>query len=164
MRGAAAVAPLVRTAVDSVATSPNTVSNVAKAGEAVGAIKGLAAGLAHGSPVSGAAIGAVTGEKIGKLSGSAVQRIALKASPLLEAAAPYVQALSTLSGAQGALDLAQMAEPKRSDIGFLGVGLNREPVAGEGAPLINAAVSYLMKQGLSKIQALEALIAAKGGR
>lgn len=37
---------------------------------------------------------------------------------------PYAQTISTVSGAQGVLDLAQMADQTRQDIGTIGVSLN----------------------------------------
>lgn len=49
-------------------------------------------------------------------------RPASPAETIAKRIAPYAQTLSTLGTVQGALDLHQMAEPNRKDIGFLGVG------------------------------------------
>ncbi len=53
---------------------------------------------------------------------AAVAPVATPVAKAISAAAPYVKAISMASGAQGVLDLAQLAEPKRKDIGFFGVG------------------------------------------
>ncbi len=115
MSGAAHAAPIAQTVVEEIATNPNVV----KTGKAAGQVAGLVKGLATGNPFT--AIGATkVGGKTGTMAAQGAQKVAGVTAALLEKAAPYTQALSTASGAQGVLDLAQMAEPGRRDIGFLG--------------------------------------------
>jgi hypothetical protein len=56
-----------------------------------------------------------------------LQSLAAPVSNAMETLAPYAQAISTVSGAQGVLDLAQMADSTRKDIGTLGIGHTLTP-------------------------------------
>ncbi len=58
--------------------------------------------------------------------------------------APYGQTLSTLGIVQGALDLHQMAEPNRKDIGFMGIGTGTPDP--EHPALLNMIVSKLRQR------------------
>lgn len=51
-----------------------------------------------------------------------MQAMAKPVASALEKVAPYAEKVAAIAGPQGVLDLAQMAEPNRKDIGFLGVG------------------------------------------
>ena len=99
------------------ATSPN----VPKYGSILGQLVGGIEGLRHEGPM-GAAAGVWAGGKAGWFSGKLAQRLGAPVAAVMDKVAPYAQTLSTLGAGQGALDLAQMAEPNRSDIGVLGVG------------------------------------------
>jgi hypothetical protein len=55
-------------------------------------------------------------------------------------------ALSAVSGVQGALDLAQIAEPKRTDIGFLGMSANGGPIDSAHPPLMNEAIAKIAER------------------
>lgn len=135
MRGAAAVAPAIERGVVNFATSPNVPKMAAKAGRIIGgaapviggAVKMGPAGAAIGA--AGAAQGAWAGGKAGWFTGKLAQNLLMPVARAAEVLAPYAQALSTLSGAQGVLDLAQMAEPNRKDIGFFGVGKTQDKAA-----------------------------------
>lgn len=117
LAAAGAAVPIAAHAAMEVATSPNA----AKAGSAIGQIIGGVDGALKAGPM-GAAGGAWTGGKAGWFTGKLAQKLAAPIAGVAEKIAPYAQTLSTLSGAQGIADLAQMAEPNRKDIGFLGIG------------------------------------------
>lgn len=112
--------PAAATGVMELATNPAVPQMAATAGRVAGAI----APIAKFGPVGvvGAAKGAWAGGKAGYFTGKLAQAAAGPVAGALEKIAPYAQTLSTLSGAQGVGDLAQMAEPERRDIGTLGVG------------------------------------------
>lgn len=111
-----AAVPGVRQIVEEVATHPGIVSGATRAGHTAGGL----GGILKAGPL-GMDAGARYGGKVGHVAGTAAQRTAGVVARGLEKAAPYAQSLSTLAGAQGVLDLAQMAEPGRRDIGVLGV-------------------------------------------
>lgn len=116
LQGVRASVPAVQRTIEEVATHPA----VTDAGQGLGKLLGGIVGL------KGGYLGMKTGETVGSATGrgaaALAQRGAGSAVPLLERLAPYAQTLSTASGAQSLLDLAQMAEPNRRDIGVLGVG------------------------------------------
>lgn len=107
--------PAARTALLEVATNPN----VPKVGSVIGQVVGGVQGAIR-SPLD-AAGGAWAGGKAGWFTGKLAQKLATPLAAAAEKVAPYAQTLSTLAGAQGVNDLAQMAEPNRKDIGFLGL-------------------------------------------
>ena len=121
-KGATVALPAVKTALEEVATNPSLVSTGKKVGQAIGGV----AGVVKAGPLgvdAGARIGGRLGASTAKIAqGVAAPIVKAADSGVLQRLAPYGQTLSTLSGAQGVLDLAQMAEPDRTDIGFLGVG------------------------------------------
>lgn len=112
-----AAIPAVANGLMELATNPG----VAKAGSLVGQLVGGVEGAMHGGPM-GAAGGVWTGGKAGWFTSKLMQRLASPAASVAEKVAPYAPTLMSIGGAQGALDLAQMAEPNRRDIGFLGIG------------------------------------------
>lgn len=101
-------------------------------GASVGGLGGAALGLA------GARQGAWAGGGSGWFLGKVAQGVARPLAGALEAAAPVAQMVGRLAGPQGLGDLAQMAEPERQDIGFLGMGKSVD-VPGAHPPLLNAA-------------------------
>ncbi len=124
---ARAIPPAANAAME-VATNPNVPRAMATAGRVIGGIAPAVGGAAEAGPV-GAAIGlaaaskgAWAGGKTGYFSGKLLQNVTAPVARALTAIEPYLQTVSTLSGAQGVNDLAQMAEPTRQDIGMLGVG------------------------------------------
>lgn len=110
------------------ATNPNVPKVAAAIGRATGGVAPIIGGASAGGPVGAlagvgaTAKGAWAGGKAGYYTGKIAQGVASPVAGALERLAPYAQTLSTLSGAQGVLDMAQMAEPERRDIGVLGVG------------------------------------------
>lgn len=110
-----------------------------------------AAGSALGN-MAGGGVPVVSGitSKIGEFAGGLVAKGAQKAAGVgaaaMNATKPYAQTLATLSGAQGALDLAQMADPDRRDIGVLGVGPSVKSGAIPDTPkLVSMAVEDAVK-------------------
>lgn len=161
----------------SLATSRTLPATAAKVGRVIGGVAPIVAGAKTGGPVgavagiAASARGAWAGGKTGWFTGKMVQGMAAPVAKVLQDVAPYAQALSTLGGVQGGLDLAQMAEPNRKDIGFLGIGLG-DPQTPEEAkahpPLLNLAyakvaeaVKYLMDQGMKQSEAVRAVMNAK---
>lgn len=82
-----------------------------------GAVSSGPAGFAKG--LWSAPIDSWAGGKVGYFGTKMLQSAARPIGSALETVAPYAHALS---GAQGVGALAQMAEPNRRDIGFLGIG------------------------------------------
>jgi hypothetical protein len=122
MAAAGAWVPVAERVAMEVATHPNA----AKTGAAIGQVLGGVEGALKGGPL-GAAGGVWTGGKAGWFTGKLAQRMAAPVANALEKVAPYAQTLSTLGGAASVGDLAQIAEPTRRDIGFLGIGPSVEP-------------------------------------
>lgn len=135
-----------------VATSPN----VEKAAEIAGRLTGGAVGLTTTGGLKGAVIGASKGAKLGSVVSAISDRVAIPTAKLLERIAPYAQTAATLSGVQGGLDLAQMADPKREDIGLLGIGHSSNGSAELRAPASQLrAVQYLIAKGASPSDAVK---------
>ncbi len=144
MAAAARAVPATARAAMEVATNPAIPRVAAQVGRVAGGVGPVVGGAAAGGAVGALAgvgassRGAWAGGKAGWLTGKMAQGLATPVAGALEKVAPYAQALSTLSGAQGALDLAQMAEPDRRDIGFLGVGPSVQSGAIPSAPELAA--------------------------
>ncbi len=162
LAGAGAAVPIGARMAEEAATNPAVPRTMAAIGRGVGAVEGALKGgpLAIGP-------GAWAGGKGGWFSGKVLQSAAAPVSNVLEKAAPYAQMLSTASGAQGALDLAQMAEPNRKDIGFLGVGAG-DPGDPAHPALLNMllgkareGVAKLVDKGMSTEDALAAWLKGK---
>ncbi len=85
----------------------------------------------------------------------AAQNVARPVASAIESAAPVLKAVSAASGAQSALDLAQMAEPSRKDIGTLGIGKSATPA--EEDAMIVSAVHSMVQQGSTPAQAAAVL-------
>jgi hypothetical protein len=123
------------------ATSPNVVAAAEATGKVIGAVAS--------TPTSVTGLGSIPrgmagGARLGKWFAGVAQKAAAPVAKAIETVAPYAQTAATLSGAQGVLDLAQMAEPGRKDIGFLGIGQSRPDL-----DVLTAAV----KQGANPTQA-----------
>ncbi len=121
--------PFVQSAIDHLATSPTVVKTGAAIGRGIGAVTSF--------PSSVTGLGAIqrgmnAGSKAGALVTTLAQDAAAPASKALGSVTPYIAgALNTAGAAQGALDLAQMAEPNRKDIGVLGMGIGPERTQAE---------------------------------
>lgn len=129
LQTAAKAAPLTEAAMTEFATSPTapkTLSGIANGLVTTGGVvKGVMSGNASqvlAAPMEGWAAG-----KGAYWLGRNLQSVATPIAKAAEAAAPFAQTMSTLSGASGVGDLAQMVEPGRQDIGFLGVGGGIDP-------------------------------------
>ncbi len=136
------LAPLAQRGVEEVATNPG----VARMGQRLGAAAGGLGGLMKTASPLGAMGGMMAGGKLGNIAGRGLQAVAGPIAKGVGAVAPYAQTLGTLSGAQGVGDLAQMAEPTRKDIGFLGFGKTQD-VPGQKPALLNSLFSRLVKVG-----------------
>lgn len=143
--------PAAATMLEEVGTNPNLQKGMATAGRIIGSIAAPIVGAAKAGPL-GALVGvaempkaAWAGGGTGWFSAPMVQGAARAASRPLRAIAPYAQTLSTLGGAAGVGDLAQMAEPPRKDIGFLGMSNNSTPDPKDPA-LLNAIYAAVRKR------------------
>lgn len=143
MRAAGAAAGPIATGVENFATDPNAWKTWKAVGEAIGGVTGLV----KGGPV-GAAAGMWAGSKVGWRTANAAQKIATAIAPTIARIAKAAPYMNAASGAQGVLDLAQMAEPNRKDIGVMGIGSeSRTPEEKQAHPaLINALAAYIMKE------------------
>lgn len=128
MAAAGKAVPMAAQGAMELATSPAVPRVAAAVGRVAGGIAPIVGGASAGGPVGAlagvgaAAKGSWAGGKAGYFTGKLAQQVASPVARGLEAVAPYAQALSSLGGIQGGLDLAQMAEPERRDIGLMGVG------------------------------------------
>lgn len=161
MQAASKVPAAAGDALMNVATSPTFAKNAGRAANAAVTAGELVHGLATGnmnqvlaSPIAGWSAG-----KGGYWLGRGAQAIAAPVAKVATAVVPYAQAASTLSGAQGVNDLAQMAEPNRSDIGTLGVG-SSNTVAAQQASVMRAQIQALVNQGMPINEALQRVSAA----
>jgi hypothetical protein len=148
---AGAALPAAASSVLNFATSPTVPKTAATIGRVAGAVSPPLVGAYEGGPIgfiaglAGSAKGAWAGSKTGWHTGKLAQWAAKPVASALDAAAPYAQGLSTIGGAQGVNDLAQMAEPNRKDIGFLGLAPSVN-VPGAKPPLINALYEALLER------------------
>lgn len=121
---------------------PRITGRLANAATTIGALgHGIYTGNmteALAAPIAGWQAG-----KGGYFLGKAAQSVASPVAKGLATISPYAQAASTLGGAQGIGDLAQMAEPNRRDIGTFGIGPSVD-VPGAEPPVINALIEKLM--------------------
>lgn len=174
LAASAKAVPAVGNALYEFGTNPNVPKAAASVGRVLGGAAPAVGGIASGNPVAavngvlGASQGAWAGGKTGWFTGKLAQDMARPVAAALEKAAPYAQALSTASGAQGALDLAQMSDPKRQDIGFLGIGPsgaadpNHPAILNLLAMKATDAIKTLMKEAsLSVTDAVKAYRALK---
>jgi hypothetical protein len=117
--------------------------------------------------LAGAAKGAWLGGKTGWFTGKLAQSAAMPVAKVLDAVAPYAQSLATLGGAQSLLDLAQVAEPNRQDIGTLGISVGQPRSDAEKtahpallnmlAGKVQEGIQALMHYGLSREDAVKAI-------
>lgn len=128
LTGAGEVIPASATLARTFANSPNVPQIASKIGRVIGGIAPVIGGAEAGgvtgalAGVAAASKGAWAGGRTGWFTGKLLQKLASPVAGTLEAVAPYAQTLSTLGSIANVGSLAQMAEPGRKDIGFLGVG------------------------------------------
>lgn len=162
MQTLAKASPVLEHAAEIVATSPNTPKIMAK-GVRVGAGLVTAAGavgkIASGDPMGAAyAAGAISpamwaGGKTGWLAGKLLQNVTAPVANALATVAPYLQAVSTLSGAQGITELAQIAEPSRKDVSIIGHD-DRSPAERDAHPALLNLI------GMKAADAIKSLVAS----
>lgn len=148
LASAAKAVPLAAQATTAFAQSPTVAKTTGALARGLTTLGAVGHGIYSGSPseVIAAPMEGWAAGKGGYFLGKGMQSIAKPVGHFLGRMAPYAQSLSTLGGAQGVGDLAQMAEPNRKDIGVLGMELNRTPVAGEQPPLINDMIARLRQR------------------
>jgi hypothetical protein len=176
-----AAVPALQAAAVEVATNPNVPKIAAKVGRVVGGIAPIVAGAQTGGPVgalvgiTASSKGAWAGGKTGWFTGKLAQNVAAPAAKALERAVPYAQLLWKAAGPQGILDLAQMAEPNRTDIGTLGVGINQTPRSADekaaqpallnlAATKVRDLIKELTGYGLKPEEAADILLTRIGGK
>lgn len=148
----ASALPVAATAATEFATSPTVAKTGAAIGRVIGGVAPVVGGAMEGGPVgalvgvAASSKGAWAGGKTGWFTSKMLQGLSAPVANALETLAPYAQAISTVSGAQGVLDLAQMADSTRKDIGTLGMSFEpaRTQADRDAHPaLINAVVSKI---------------------
>ncbi len=159
--GAALPSAGAASAVPIGAVALNAISKSSKFPELTGAIaRGVttAASLYNGisthnpyTTFTAPGVGWIAG-KGGYFLGKDFQKIAGPISEGLKTAIPAASLATAASGVQGGLDLAQMDDPKREDIGTLGVGPT-DIKASSQAAVMGAQIKALVAQGKSQGEA-----------
>lgn len=135
-----------------IATSPTAAKSTAALARFIGGLAPIVSNPTNPMSYIAAPGAAWAAGKGGWFGGKMLQSAAMPIAKALDAAAPT---LNVASGAQGVLDLAQMADPKRTDIGFMGIGKTPQPMSVVGADgktyqpqpaLINALAAYIMRE------------------
>ena len=148
MQAAAKAVPAIATAAYDFGTSPTVAKTASSLARNATTLGGVIQGVATASPAQVLAApreGWAAGKGAYWLTQGA-QSAARPVATALETLKPYAQAISTISGAQGVLDLAQMADQTRKDIGTLGFSLDgaRSQAEKDAHPaLINAIASKI---------------------
>lgn len=110
----------------------------------IGELAGGAAGLSHGGlfgAAGGSYMGAKAGWRLSNLAQRGAQAVSNTVRPAAQAVLNAERYISPLTIAQSGLDLAQMADPTRKDIGFLGIGAGDEKIDPKNVPLINELIA-----------------------
>lgn len=152
------VAPVANAATE-LATNPAVPRAFATGGRVIGGLAPIVGGAqAAGLPggllgVGASAKGSWAGGKAGWFTGKMLQNMAAPVANGLQRLEPVAHALSPINVAQGGLDLAQIAEPTRKDIGFMGIGKTDRAPGDDKPAALNALAAYirqLMVSGLGK--------------
>jgi hypothetical protein len=167
--GGQAIVPAMAKAAAEVATNPNVprmAGTVARTATTLGAL-GHGAYTGNLSEIVAAPLAGWQAGKGGYFLGKGLQAVARPVAAVLDAVAPFAQSLATIGGAQSFLDLAQMANPKRTDIGTLGVSVGAPRSEADKAAhpaLVNMlagkvqdGIAALMQYGLSRVDAVKAI-------
>jgi hypothetical protein len=128
MSAAAAASPYIQQGASAFGNSSAVPKIASRAANNLTQVAAIVRGAATMNPVDVLAApreGWIAGKGAYWLTRGLAQPAARGVATVLDAVAPYAQTLSTLSGAQGLLDLAQTAEPNRQDIGTLGVSVGQ---------------------------------------
>lgn len=153
MAGAAVAIPGASRLATEAVTNPNLPKMGAAAGRLIGGVAPTLVEAAQGNGMGALTAAALSGKtawagsKAGWFTAKLAQQLGIPVAKLADAIAPYAAGLSTLSGAQGVGDLAQMADPKREDIGILGVGKSNT-TANSRASVMIAQINALVSQGV----------------
>lgn len=145
-------------------TSPTAAKTGGAIANAATTLAAAGHGLMTGNPsqVVAAPMEGWAAGKGGYWGTKALQGVARPVAVALEKAASVAEAVAKLGGVQGALDLAQMAEPGRKDIGFLGIGPSVKADAitpAQQAEMYAKAVTQLMADGTTSPNKAAAIIA-----
>lgn len=145
---ASMVGPTAVKALEAFGTSPTAAKTAGALARGATTLGALGHGVATGnlSEIVAAPLAGWQAGKGGYFLGKGAQSIARPMATALEKVAPIVQGLSAIGGAQGVGDLAQMAEPNRQDIGFLGMA--GKGSASDQAAVIGAQIKALTAQGM----------------
>lgn len=160
--GASKMAPAATRAVEAIATSPTLAKTAGKVGNFVGGVGPAVAEILSGNPTGALAAAAAAGKtswaggKSAYFTAKFGQRLALPFASALAKLEPYAKGiLGTAGGVQSGLDLAQLAEPNRKDIGIAGGGASLTP---EEETAINvAAIHQMVERGQPPAQAAAAI-------
>lgn len=136
--------PALTRIAESVATSPTLPRTMGSMANGLTTIGELGHGIYSGNmnQVLGAPIAGWAAGKGGYWLGKGLQRVA---SPVARVGAAIGPAAQVLGGASGVDDLAQMPEPNRKDIGFLGIGPS-QPSDPNHPAVVNAILSALAQK------------------
>ena len=152
LAGAGHAVPATVRLAEEAATNPAMKTGGAAIGRVIGGLAPVVGGTLEGGPigalagVAAASKGAWAGGKTGWFTGKMLQDLSGPIAKVAAKAAPYAQAVNTVSGLQSLLDLAQMADPNRTDIGLMGIGYGDTRAPGDVHPaLLNAIASRLLK-------------------
>ncbi len=154
MAASAGVLPGAARLATEVVTNPNLPKMGANAGRLIGGVAPTLVEAAQGNGMGALTAAALSGKtawagsKAGWFTAKLAQQLGIPVAKVAEAIAPYAAGLSTLSGAQGVNDLAQMAEPNRSDIGIFGIGKSNTDTNSRASIMISQ-INALVSQGLS---------------
>lgn len=155
LAGAGAGVPIAARGMLDFATSPTAAKTLGSVARGLTTTGGVIHGLYRGNPseVIAAPISGWAAGKGGYFLGRNLQDVAKPIAGLLEKATPYASTFTQLAGAQGINDLAQMAEPSRKDIGFLGIGPSPTeiPPAPEMTPEQRAAYEQTWQGKLGRL-------------
>lgn len=155
---AAKAIPAMATGAAEVATNPAIPRVASQVGRVVGGLAPVVAGAQSYGPaggavgLAGAAGGAWAGGRTGWFTGKLLQSVAAPVAKALETIAPFAQGLSTISGAQAVSALAQIADPKRTDVGVAGIGATNTSVS-DRATIMQSQMEGLMAHGMPRSDA-----------
>jgi hypothetical protein len=147
MQGAAQGIPLAARAATAFAQSPTAAKTGGAIARGLTTAGGVINGLWTGNPtqILAASPEGWAAGKGGYFLTKGAQAAAAPAGRILGRMAPVAQALSRASGVQGGLDLAQMDDPTRRDIGTFGIGPSVD-VPGAHPPVLNALMALIRER------------------
>ncbi len=145
LSGTAAAIPIAARMASAAVANPTALPRTLST---IGQLSGAAAEFYKGNPLM-AGPAAWAGGKGGWFTGKLLQRAAPAAEAVLNSPAVHI-AQNVLSGAgalQGGLELSAMGDnPKRQDIGFLGMSANGGPIDSAHPPMMNEAIAKIAER------------------